>query len=192
MIELNVREERECNLVEFVRKDGLFLARIQDQTPELCLEAVKENGLALKFVKYQTEEICLAAIKQYSGALEYVKEQTPEICLEALKQNGMLLGIIKEQTPAMCMEAVKQCGYALMYVEDQTVDLCLEAIWNKVSSYEYAKCVNKEITQLYSLLRDIQASNSSPSYRNIRYQLVRRKTNLNRSPYHVLEQLYHH
>ena len=52
------------------------------------LEMVKRNGMALRFVKEQTPEICLAAVQQDGLALKYVKEQTPEICSAAVKQNS--------------------------------------------------------------------------------------------------------
>ena len=51
------------------------------------LEMVKRNGMALRFVKDQTPEICLAAVKDYGLVLEYVKNQTTDICLAAIKQN---------------------------------------------------------------------------------------------------------
>jgi len=38
-----------------------------------CLEAVKKDGLNLAFVKEQTHEICLEAVKQDGYALIYVK-----------------------------------------------------------------------------------------------------------------------
>ena len=44
---------------------------------ESDLERVKRDGMALQLVKEQTPEICLAAVKQNWHALEYVKNQTP-------------------------------------------------------------------------------------------------------------------
>ena len=63
------------------------------------LEMVKKDGMQLEFVKNQTPEICLAAVKQAGYAIQYVNEQTPEICMVAVQQNGMSLECVEEQTP---------------------------------------------------------------------------------------------
>ena len=42
-----------------VKKDGLFLRFVKNQTPKICLEAVKQNGYALEYVENQTPKICL-------------------------------------------------------------------------------------------------------------------------------------
>ena len=119
----NERLENEFNRdIERVRRDGLTLVSIKEQTPEICLEAVKQNGWALQFVKEQTPEICIEAVKQVGQALLYVKEQTPEICMEAVKQNGYALQDVKEQTLEICMAAVRQNSNALEYVEPQFRD----------------------------------------------------------------------
>lgn len=56
-------------------------------TEEEDLRRVKRDGLALQFVKEQTPEICLAAVEDIGLALDFVKEQTPEICLAAVQQS---------------------------------------------------------------------------------------------------------
>src|SRR5574344_428347 len=86
----------------------------------MCLQAVKRDGLALRFVIDQTFEICLVAVKENGHALRFVKEQTPEICLQAVKQYGLALEFVKEQTHEICLEAVKEDGLALKYVINQT------------------------------------------------------------------------
>lgn len=58
--------------LEKVKKDGLALRCVRDQTPEICLAAVKENGWALQFVRKQTPAICLAAVRQNSNAFKWV------------------------------------------------------------------------------------------------------------------------
>lgn len=139
-----------CN--EAVKRDGLMLYYIQNQTHELCLnavkrsrdalkyvknqtieiclEAVKHHGTALQYVKNQTNEICLAAINRDSFALQYVKNQTDEICLAAVKQNPEALEYVKNQTRDICMAAVKKNGFVICYVRDKTIDLIIEAMKN--------------------------------------------------------------
>jgi len=58
--------------LEEIKKDGMMLRYVKDQTLEICLAAVRQNGHALEFVRNQTEEICLAAIRQNINALRYV------------------------------------------------------------------------------------------------------------------------
>lgn len=108
--------------MEKVRRNGMALEYVEEQTPEVCMEAVKQDGRALKYVKEQIPEICMEAVKQNGWALEYVREQTPEICLEAVKQGGKALQFVEEQTAEICMEAVKQNSNALEYVEPQFRD----------------------------------------------------------------------
>ena len=76
--------------VNIVKKDWSYLAQIEEQTPEICLEAVNQNGLALKHVKNQTPDICLAAVMQCESALSYVIMQTPDICIAAVTVLGRL------------------------------------------------------------------------------------------------------
>ena len=95
---------------------------------KICLETVKKNGIALRFVKDQTDKICLEAVKQDGWALEYVKNQTDEICLEAVRKKGYALKYVKKQTLKICLEAVRQNGYALEYVKEQTPKICIEAV----------------------------------------------------------------
>ena len=82
-----------------------FLNKVNKKEEEIvsyfgkeALEAVKRNGLALQYVKDQTKDICLKAVKQDGFALLYVKNQTKEICLEAVKQDGSALQYVKDQT----------------------------------------------------------------------------------------------
>ena len=79
--------------LERVKKDGMQLEFVQNQTPEICLAAVQQNGYAIAYVKEQTTDICLAAVKQNGLALKYVKEQTPEICSAAVQEIIMPCGI---------------------------------------------------------------------------------------------------
>ena len=91
------------------------------------LKTVKRNGLKLQYVEEQTPEICIAAVKQNGYALQYVKEQSPELCMEAVKQNGYALQHVKEQSPENCLAAVKNYGWALLLVKNQTLEICLAA-----------------------------------------------------------------
>lgn len=63
------------DLKEFLRTVGGKESDIIEITSESeALEAVKRNGLALPYVKDQTEAVCLEAVKQNGHALQYVKK----------------------------------------------------------------------------------------------------------------------
>jgi len=114
--------EKEKRNIERVKKRGIRLRYVCEQTGEICLEAVKQNGWALEYVKEQTREICLEAVKENGLALMCVKEQTREICLEAVKRDGCALEYVEKQDKEICLEAVKRNAWALVYVKKQFRD----------------------------------------------------------------------
>ena len=120
-------QEIRDNALALVKKDGVALQHVRDQTPEICLEAIHQNWNALRYVRDQTPEICLAAVKQNGYALQWVRDQTPEICLAAVHQDWHALPYVRNQTPEICLAAVRQNGYALLWVRDQTPEICLAA-----------------------------------------------------------------
>lgn len=77
--------------LDAVRRDGMAIRTIKEQTPELCLEAVKQDWHALEFCCAQTEEVCLAAVKHYGGVLCFANVRTPEVCLAAVSNWGLHL-----------------------------------------------------------------------------------------------------
>lgn len=101
---------------------------LQEQTPELCMEAVRNDSSALVFVREKTPELCMAAVEKNGWALQFVMEQTPEICMAAVEKNGLSLQFAHVQTPELCMAAVERNGIALQYVQNQTPDICQAAV----------------------------------------------------------------
>lgn len=111
--------------------------RKHGQNETLCINAMKKNGMHLRYVLNQTHKICMAACRQNGLALQYVEEQTHDICMAACKQNGMVLTYVKEQTPDICMVACRQNGLALRYVWVQTHDICMEACKQNKWAFDY-------------------------------------------------------
>ena len=66
---------------------------------EFCMEQVKKNGLKLAYVVNQTEEICIEAIKQNAFSLKYVKDKTPTILNIAQEQTEKQLTRFWEHAP---------------------------------------------------------------------------------------------
>ena len=142
---------KKTKIMKKISLDAYALKTIEEQTPEMCLEAVKRRGHTLQYVKEQTEEICLEAVKQDGHALRYVKEQTPGICLAAVKENGFALCYVKEQTKEICLAAVKNDGLALEHVKEQTEEICLEAVKQNPLAVRFAKKIVPEMLQIENL-----------------------------------------
>ncbi len=86
--------------LEAVKRDGLLLQLIENQTDEICREAVLNNDLALKYVKNQTYEICQIALSKNYYALQYFKNQCTELlelCNETIKNNPECYNCIKNK-----------------------------------------------------------------------------------------------
>ena len=116
-----------------------MIKHVENQTPELCLEAVWRTPSAIKYVKNQTPELCLEAIKLDPWCIQHIREQTEELCLAAVRKRGLTLRHVREQTPKICLAAVKQNGLALAHVRQQTPEICLEAVRNKSEAIKHIR-----------------------------------------------------
>ena len=148
-----IEEQTPEIILEAVKQNGLDLEYVINQTFELCLEAVKQNGMALQYVKLQTQELCMEAVKQNGMALQYVKLQTQELSMEAVKQNGYAIQYIKKQTDELCLEAVRKNGLALKFIEKQTEELAWIAIKNDCHSFKYIENQTVEMC-LYAISKN--------------------------------------
>jgi len=113
--------------------DRCTLQNIDNQTPEICLEAIKQNEYELLFVKEQTHEICLEAVKRNPSIIRYInpEKQTEEIALEVVKKAGGFLQYIdsQHQTDKICFAAIENsCGWAIEYIANQKPEYCLTAL----------------------------------------------------------------
>jgi len=101
------------NDLEKVRKDGLALQYVKNQTLEICLTAINQNGWALEYVKDQTKEICLAAVRKRGYVkrgyvLQYVKDQTEEICLAAVENDCYSICFVQEPFKKACFSLIRR------------------------------------------------------------------------------------
>jgi len=117
-----------------VMQNGFALRWINEQTPEICLEAVKNNPKALSYVdKSLCSSRCYNLLKKAADLKikENQKEEKEKRSLRSSrkvkqKQTINLLNA-KIQTEALCLNAVKQDGLQIRYVWKQTRKLCLAA-----------------------------------------------------------------
>jgi hypothetical protein len=150
----HVKEQTQEICLEAVKKNGWSLQYVIHQTPEVCLEAVKNDGFALQFVKeeFKTFELYLAAVISKEYALQYVDIQTRELCLIAVKIDGYTLQHVKEQTHEICLAAIKQNVWALQYVKEQTPEICIAAC---EENYNCIKLVKPEMYQYIPNIENI-------------------------------------
>lgn len=60
--------------LEALLSNGTFIKDIE-QNEEMCIEAVKRNGMALRYVKEQTPDICREAMNQNRNTFKYVEHK---------------------------------------------------------------------------------------------------------------------
>jgi len=108
---------------------------------------VKKDGLLLKYIKNQTDDIKQAAIENNCQAFKYIHEKSSLDCTQAFSKNGLLLKLLQEKhfyTTRFLQIAVEQNGLALKYIpfKYQTPELCSAAIKNNIKAIRFSKYKN--------------------------------------------------
>lgn len=180
-----VKTEIPTELILFVvRKNGMLLRHVNNQTHEICLAAVSTNGTALQFVKDQSQEICDKAFKQNPLSIEYMddKFKSKDICNQAINNdNYTLLRYVPNPSTSDIRCAVEHNGGNLRYAQGTSTftvcnaedrELFLIAVnqhpWNAVG----CKLPNDLYKLTFELLEDIE-DKETRSF--IRYELERSK-----------------
>ena len=125
-------------------KDFEVLKQVENQTPEICMEAVKKYGWALRLIENQTPELCIASVKRNPSTLQFVKNQTPEICMTAVKQKGWALELVKNQTPEICLEAIKQNEKASKFIKEELKQDVLNKYQQYLESQKKQSSIDKK------------------------------------------------
>lgn len=145
-------------------RHNLYYINEIEQTYELCKYVVKKNGLLLEYIKEQTEELCILAVKNDCYAFRYVEErfQTDYICKLAIGQNYKNLLYVKNMTNEIKRYSVNCCGYAIQFIdkpdiEPKTmfhVELCNMAVCNTGRAITHIKDKSIETLKLSLLTSD--------------------------------------
>jgi len=127
-----------------VRKEGLTLRWVTEQTPEICEAAVENCGTAIAYAKYQTEAMCLKAVREHGLNLQFVQKQTAQICLEAVRNFCIAFRFVEPRflNREICLTAVRGDGDLLAYVPPETdgyAEICMEAVKQYPESVRYVK-----------------------------------------------------
>lgn len=89
--------EQEKKDLEMVKKDGLNLWDVVNQTPEIIVAAFTQNSAALQYVREQTLELCLAVVTRWPKSLKYVRCQELGICLAAAVRDRQVLRLVRDE-----------------------------------------------------------------------------------------------
>ena len=160
---------RHC--MEASQRDGMILAYIQNQTPDLCLAAVNQNGGALYYVKNQTNKIAEVAVRADPSIFPYVKDKTDAITKIAIKADGLNIAYVENRTAELALMAVKQNGMALKYIMiNKTREVCLEAVKQNGHAIRYIDILDDEIVKIAidndpSIFGYISVTNMTPELR---------------------------
>ena len=73
---------------------------------DMCLHIVKRDGLALEIVLNQTDDICLAAVRNCGRALQFVNNKTRDICIEAVAENKSAIEFVDVDKKSIFSEAM--------------------------------------------------------------------------------------
>lgn len=160
---------KEETYLEIIRKNGLMIQYVKEQTEELCIEAIRQNWLSISYIKNLTENMCIEAVRQDPLAIEKIPNiyrsqlvcreaivQKPELfsiltapnkdlCYLAISLDGTNIRYIKNPTEEMCVMAVKQNGMALTYISNKTDYIIKEAIKQNPTAIRFVKNASVEL-----------------------------------------------
>ena len=103
--------------IKILKRNGLALKMINNQTYDMCMAAVKNNGRALQFVKNKTRDICIEAVMRDKSALEFVDDDRGPIHKEVMRRQDL-----KEQ-PCMGQCEFMMCMLIIIFIINQ---MCLK------------------------------------------------------------------
>lgn len=163
---------KEETYLEIIRKNGLMIQYVKEQTEELCIEAIKQNWLAISHIKNLTEKICIEAIRQEPTAIEKIPNiyRSKTVCREAIVRKPELFSIlsdpdkdltylaisldgtniryVKNPTEEMQIMAVRQNGMALTYISNKTDYVIKEAIKQNPIAIRFVKNASEELWKM--------------------------------------------
>lgn len=154
---------KEETYLDIIRKNGMMIQYVKEQTEELCIEAIKQNWRSITLIKHLTENICLEAVKQEPMAIEKIPniyrsqlvcrealvrkpiifslltDPNKDLCYLAISLDGTNIRYIKNPTEEMSVMAVKQNGMALTYITNKTDFIIKEAIKQNPTAIRFVK-----------------------------------------------------
>ncbi len=129
-----------------VRRNGMLLEYIQEQTEEICIEAIKNNPYSIVFVKNLTIDLLKLAVNIKPTCICKLTSLSPEFYKVAVETKPYSIMYIKNKTPELCLLAVKMQPHSIQWMKDkQTEKLCLEAVKIDGLAIKHCKIQNDAI-----------------------------------------------
>ena len=121
LLELGMEQTpRICEAI--VEKDPIFIAYIESQTPELCINSLRnchDDCIEYVFskIKVRTLEVCMEAVKRESSLVFFVEDPSDELWLTAISMEPDIFSDIRYPSYNLCLEAVRRNPEVLKYIE---------------------------------------------------------------------------
>jgi hypothetical protein len=145
-----------CNtetLLAAVRKCGLALKHITNQTREICMSAIEENNSAVRYLTKKSPAILMSIFKYFPYAAAFVEVEylTQEICDALVKQGKQYDVLIPAKFRAPRIKAalgtLKGPKIFIEGVQKQTYELCVQALLRDPAQIH--KIMHSERTALF-------------------------------------------
>lgn len=123
---------------------------LNEQTPDIQLEAVKRNVLAIKYIENPTGEVQTFVVNKDpkhatliknpcrevqkilldmdSSYIRNIQNPDEDMAIQAVKHNGLLLGEIQNPSEVVKRVAVEENGYAIRFIDNPSEALQLSAV----------------------------------------------------------------
>lgn len=137
--------------MEIVKKEGLFLHYVTNQTEEICIEAIKQNSISIGFVENQTHNVYCEFIKLDANNIKHIPEYelTDKLCEKLLKVNIDVLPFIKSPSEEMLIIIVQNDGMRLKDIKKQTQNICMEAVKQNKKCFKHVQIDYRDQCKTY-------------------------------------------
>ena len=120
--------------LEMIKKNGMNLSYVIEQTEEICLEAVKQNGIALQFVDEH-----LLSYKDGYYYMDGIENKRMYIC----KNRKLIVNIMDDET-------LFSIGCQVRISKEQFID----RIYNKDGGFDLEKGINVHRQEYLDILKN--------------------------------------
>ena len=113
------------------------------------LDAVRKNGMNLQYINNQTPEMCLEAVKQDVNTLRYVQPhlQTQEMCVKAIQQNVLTLKFITNKNLKRIIDNFYSINFDDEVLEFIRMNPSVENSFNEKQKELYDDYCNRQLTK---------------------------------------------
>ena len=150
-------------ILEYLEKctrDGFYIAKVEDQTQELCTAACTQNGCSLQWVDdvFITDELIKICMETDNHVMLRLRcmyiEISEDVMLYACERNGMDLQYCYNPSMDLCRVACGSNGISLNFVprEYKDIEICTIACVQDPRAIYYVpeELVTSDMLDMYS------------------------------------------